>query len=68
MPTKLTASTETLKLRADSSTDFEVMTVLSVEPKKTYFHYSFANYILQSFMENRLCELLYPEMVPLYKW
>lgn len=31
--TKLTASTETLKLRADSRTDFEIMAVLPGESK-----------------------------------
>lgn len=67
VPTKLTASTETLKLRADSSADFEIMAVLSGE-SKTHFHYCFANLIVQGLMENRLYELLHPEMVSFYKW
>lgn len=67
VPTKLTASTETLKLRADSCTDFEIMAILPGE-SKTHFHYCFANLIIQSLMENRLYELLHPEMVSFYKW
>lgn len=44
--------------------DFEIMAVLPGE-SKPHFPYCFANLILQSLMENRLYELLHPEMVSL---
>lgn len=67
VPTKLTASTETLKLRADLCTDFEIMAELPGESRNP-LPFLFRKSHSSEFNGNRLYELLHPEMVSLYKW